>query len=60
LNRRVQRHSAVAEADGRFDMKAFIAASDALALDRFTDVTATVIIARDHFGSVSLDLESYF
>jgi hypothetical protein len=56
----VQRHSAVAEADGRFDMKAFIAASDALALDRFTDVTATVIIARDHFGSVSLDLESYF
>jgi hypothetical protein len=56
----VQRHSAVAEADGRFDMKSFIAASEALVRDRFTDVTGTVIIARDHLGSVSSDLESYF
>jgi hypothetical protein len=56
----VQRHCAVAEADGRFDIKSFIAASEALVRDRFTDVTGTVIIARGHFGSVSLDLESYF
>jgi len=28
--------------------------------DSFMDVTGTVIVARDHFGDVSLDLESHF